>query len=364
MTQSQTTNPRMRFKSQYLNQYSNNQTPYIFPNNRGLGVLNSQIRPNSNGSIQPNMTSNFSNNMNFQNRAMSPSNNYPYNNYNGNYYNTGNPNMMNQGMMYPNNTGNSINNMNNFASNNGQNMVMTQNNSQTNPTQSMQNTQTPNPNSSNRNLNLNLTDEKKREDDIIKNEVDKLLLARLKDLMKTSGDKKKSASNSDSDSTPKQDSANKTELSLKNSSKSVDQIQNSENLQSNKQPRKAFIDAIGGLAGSLGGGIGDMAQSVGGGLGGAMDAVGGPGVAIGAGAAAAGAMKKDQREMEHRFALTRLENEMASTTFGTDFQDQALMDLSKAIGRMEYNNSRIKSIMKCFDYSMERMVDMFYETVH
>lgn len=118
------------------------------------------------------------------------------------------------------------------------------------------------------------------------------------------------------------------------------------------------------MVGGVTGGVGDMAKSVGGGLGSMTDAIGGPGVALGAAAAGAGAMKKAQREMEHRYALQKLENEMASVTFQTDFQDKGILDLSRATGRLNYVISRVKSINKCLDFSLENMIDTFYQTVY
>ena len=287
-------------KSQYLNQFR--QTPnqfqprYVFPNNRGLNVMNP----------------NYTNNMNFQNPMMSQMNPQQRPNYNPNTMPT---------MPY-----------------NPQNMTFTRYRNQVDQ--------------NNRNLNLNLTDDKKRKEEIIKDEVDKLLLARLKQLTRKDKPSKQDKLTSDPDDLPDK----------KSSDDSADITPKSD--INDKKRTLGLFDALGGVAGSLTGGLGDMAKSVGGGVSSMTDAVGGPGVALGAAAAGAGAMKKAQREMEHRYALQKLENEMASVTFQTDFQDKGILDLSKATGRMNYVISRLKSINKCLDFSLENMIDTFYQTVH
>jgi hypothetical protein len=153
--------------------------------------------------------------------------------------------------------------------------------------------------------------------------------------------------------------------------------------------RKLFFDAIGEGLGSVvsgvGDGIGSVVSGVGNGVkglwngltgqGGGDDAEGeneeggdggsGPGLGIGIGAAAAGAgmMKKQQREMEHRYALKRVENEMAAAQFSADFQDQAISELSKTFGTAKFVDGRIKSINKNLDYSIGQLVGYFYQTL-
>ena len=126
---------------------------------------------------------------------------------------------------------------------------------------------------------------------------------------------------------------------------------------SDKSTRNLFLD---GMMGSLGGALGGVTGAVGG----LTDAVGGPGVAIGAGAVAAGAMAGDQRKMEHMYAMQKVENEMAAATFSTDFQDQGILDLSRAFGRLKYVDGRLMTLQKTFGYSLDRKIDEFYEVVY
>ena len=149
--------------------------------------------------------------------------------------------------------------------------------------------------------------------------------------------------------------------------------------------RKLIFGAIGSALGGVAGGLGDAVGSVAGGLGGAASSLlglgggggsggegeegeaesesgdGSVGLGIGAAAAGVGMMKKKQREMEHRFALKRVENEMAATQFSADFQDQAIMELSKSVGTANYVDGRVNTIMKTLDYSLSHIIYDFYE---
>lgn len=156
--------------------------------------------------------------------------------------------------------------------------------------------------------------------------------------------------------------------------------------------RKLFLDAIGGALGSVAGGLGDAVGGIAGGLGDAVggvtgglgDALGGvtgglgdmasslvgegdgAGVGLGIGAAAAGAgmMKKQQREMEHMYALQRVENEMAAAQFSADFQDEAILTLSRAVGRAKFVDGRLWTIHKTVDYSLGHMISDFMMIIY
>lgn len=158
------------------------------------------------------------------------------------------------------------------------------------------------------------------QDDKVKNEIDKLIMARLKSLMPNKSDKSDKSSPTD------------------------------KNNQDDK--RKLFLDAIGGAIGSVGGAAGDMLSG------------GGAGVGIGAAAAGAGLMKKQQREKEHAHKLMMIENEMATSTFSADFQDQAIQELSRAVGRAKYVDGRIYTIDKTLDYSLGHMINDFYTIIY
>ena len=173
-------------------------------------------------------------------------------------------------------------------------------------------------------------------DDNIKHAIDKLILSRLKTL--TTKDK----------SQDKKESA-KTDKTEKSKDDSTD--------ASKKDKRKLFL---GDLAGSLGGAV----SSVTGGVGDMLGGEGGVGLAVGGAAAGAGMMAKQQREMEHMHALTRVENEMAACQFSADFQDQAIMELSRAVGRANYVDGRIKTIRTTADYSFSHMLTDFYEIIY
>lgn len=165
-------------------------------------------------------------------------------------------------------------------------------------------------------------------DDKIKSEIDKLIVARLQSLM------------------PKKTDSSETDSSDKTKSNSkVD------------DKRKLFLDSIGGALGSVTGGLGDAVESVTGG--GA-----GTGMAVGGGLAAAGAMKKAQREKEHAHNMMMVENEMAAATFSADFQDQATMELSRAVGRANFVVGRLNSIHKMIDYSLGHMITDFMEIIY
>ena len=157
------------------------------------------------------------------------------------------------------------------------------------------------------------------QDDKVKNEIDKLIMARLESLMPNKSDK----------SSP-----------------------TDKNNQDDK--RKLFLDAIGGAVGSLGGAVGGGVSSLASGAGDMLSG-GGAGVGIGAAAAGAGLMKKQQREKEHAHKLMMIENEMATSTFSADFQDQAIQELSRAVGRAKYVDGRIYTIDKTLDYSLGHM---------
>ena len=171
------------------------------------------------------------------------------------------------------------------------------------------------------------------QDDKVKSEIDKLIVARLQSLMPKNSN---TSDNSKSDS--KED-----------------------------DKRKLFLDSIGGALGSVTGGLGDAVGSVTGGVGDAVGGLtegGGAGLAIGGAAAAAGAMKKAQREKEHAHNMMMVENEMAAAQFSADFQDQAIMELSRAVGRSNFVVGRLNSIHKMIDYSLGHMITDFMEIVY
>lgn len=165
-----------------------------------------------------------------------------------------------------------------------------------------------------------------------------------------------------------------------------------------KEDRKLIFGAIGDGLSSLAGGagdllggaagaVGDVVGGVGKALGGAVSGVGNLltggnsgssneensegeeestnngalGAGIGMAAAGAGLMKKKQREMEHRHALLRVENEMAASQFSADFQDQAIMELSRTVGTANYISGRLTTIMKNVDYSFGQLTNYFYQ---
>lgn len=176
-------------------------------------------------------------------------------------------------------------------------------------------------------------------DDNIKSAIDKLILSRLENLTE---DQKKQLNTSESN---KQSTQNEQGLD-------------------DKEKRKLFLGAVMGGLGDAAGGLGSAAGGLVGGVGDALGGEGGVGVGVGMAAAGAGAMKKQQREMEHRHAMSRVENEMASAQFSADFQDQAIMDLSRAVGRANYVDGRIVTIKKNFDYSMTHLLNNFYDIIY
>ena len=125
----------------------------------------------------------------------------------------------------------------------------------------------------------------------------------------------------------------------------------------NKDKRKLFL---GGLMGGIGDAVGGITGGIGDAVGGITDSLsGGAGVGLGAAAAGAGMMAKQQREKEHHYALMRVENEMAAAQFSADFQDQAIMELSRIVGRGNYVDGRLKTIHTTLDYSLNQMITTF-----
>lgn len=178
-------------------------------------------------------------------------------------------------------------------------------------------------------------------DDNIKSAIDKLILSRLNNLTE---DKKKDVKTTDTSQSEKPGSKDKA--------------------TDKNGKRKLFLGAV---MGGLGDAVGGLGSAVGGAVGGVGDMLGGEGgagVGLGMAAAGAGAMKKQQREMEHRHAMTRVENEMAASQFSADFQDQAIEELSRAVGRATYVDGRVVTIKRNFEYSMGHLVNSFYNIIH
>ena len=105
-----------------------------------------------------------------------------------------------------------------------------------------------------------------------------------------------------------------------------------------KKKRGLFLDSIGGALSSAG-----------------------PGLAIGGAAMGAGAMAKSQREMEHMAALTRVENDMAASQFGADFGDQAVTMLNQAVGKSNYIDSRLRTLIEIWDRRLRHTIYNFMD---
>ena len=86
-----------------------------------------------------------------------------------------------------------------------------------------------------------------------------------------------------------------------------------------------------------------------------------PGVAVGGGLAAAGAMKGQQRQMEHQHDMMKMENEMASTMFYTQIDDDGVYWLHKAQTNLGCLVERLRNIKRTFEGSLQIRVDEFYE---
>jgi len=128
-------------------------------------------------------------------------------------------------------------------------------------------------------------------------------------------------------------------------------LQKIKNLPPNDPHRKLFLDAIGGLASSVTGGVGDA-------IGGVTGAVGGmsAGTAVGIGAAGAGMAARTARKEQFYFDKTKIELEMNFETFRREYMDYEYTELRNCNRVSARINGQLSALEKNLVYRVNNRI--------